>query len=92
MVIKESAAKKVKAFDIIKEDNQYKLVNIEYNLEEGTAEIIGIFNLDKTVHITRHNIDTIISYKFKELNKRKKKENEIIGQKPVKKKIGESND
>lgn len=65
--MKEKDMKAVRAFDILKDEEGYKIVNIEYDLESGEATILDVLPVSKGRHMILAAMDSLIGYKIKNL-------------------------
>lgn len=63
--MKEAKAKSINAFDVVKDKKEYKLVNIEYDLETMEAKVISVEVLPGSKHNARMNVEQILIQKFK---------------------------
>lgn len=65
--MKEKDMQAIRAFDILKDENGYKIVNIEYDLASGEAKILDVLPISKGRHMILAAMDTLIGYKVKNL-------------------------
>ena len=67
--MKKDKLKNVQAFDIIKEGSQIKLVNISYDIEEGSAEIIEVMDLNSNFNYALIDINKVMAEKMLKLKR-----------------------